>query len=118
MSRAYDRALASLALAAAAEAGVALRRGVYAGVAGPSLETSAERRFLRAAGADAVGMSTVVEVIAAVHAGMRVLGMSAIANAATGGPEQAPDTIEAVLAMAAVAGRSIESVLARVLPRL
>jgi purine-nucleoside phosphorylase len=118
MSRAYDRPLASLALTAAGEAGVALRRGVYAGVAGPSLETSAERRFLRAAGADAVGMSTVIEVIAAAHAGMRVLGMSAITNAATGGPEQAPDTIEAVLAMAAVAGRSIESVLAGVLPRI
>ena len=82
-----------------------LRHGIYAGVAGPSLETSAERRFLRAAGADAVGMSTVIEVIAAVHAGMRVLGLSAITNDASGGPDQAPDTIEAVLAHAEVGGR-------------
>ena len=109
MSRAYDPELRRLALDAAEAAGVALRRGVYAGVAGPSLETSAERRFLRAAGGDAVGMSTVVEVIAAVHVGMRVLGLSAITNSATGGPEQAPDTIEAVLAVAAEAGRRIEA---------
>jgi purine-nucleoside phosphorylase len=118
LSRAYDPALRAAALAAAATAGVALRRGIYAGVAGPSLETSAERRFLRAAGADAVGMSTVIEVIAAAHAGLPVLGLSAITNAATGGPEQQPDTIEAVLANAAVAGRKIEALLAALLPRV
>ena len=98
MSRAYDPDLRDAARRAAEAAGVALRYGIYAGVAGPSLETSAERRFLRSAGADAVGMSTVLEVIAAVHAGMRVLGFSAICNDANGGPDQAPDTIEAVLA--------------------
>lgn len=118
MSRAYDPELRRLALVAAEAAGVILRRGVYAGIAGPSLETSAERRFLRAAGGDAVGMSTVVEVIAAVHARMRVLGLSAITNSATGGPDQAPDTIEAVLAMAAESGRRIEAVLERLLPEL
>jgi purine-nucleoside phosphorylase len=118
MSRAYDPELAALACEAAGQAGVPLRRGIYAGVAGPSLETSAERRFLRAAGGDAVGMSTVIEVIAAVHAGMRVLGLSAITNTATGGPEQAPDTIEAVLAVAAGAGRRIEAVLSRFLTML
>jgi purine-nucleoside phosphorylase len=118
MSRAYDAELAALALHAAAAAGIGLRRGVYAGVAGPSLETSAERRFLRAAGGDAVGMSTVIEVIAAVHAGMRVVGISAITNAATGGPDQAPDTIEAVLAVAGEAGKRIEALLARLLPIL
>ena len=74
------RTCATAARAAAAAAGIPLRHGIYAGVAGPSLETSAERRFLRAAGADAVGMSTVIEVIAAVHAGLRVLGLSAITN--------------------------------------
>jgi len=118
MSRAYDPGLRAAALAAAAEAGVALHRGVYAGVLGPVLETSAERRFARMAGGDAVGMSTVIEVIAAVHAGMQVLGLSAITNAATGGPEQEPDTIEAVLANAAVAGRDIAALLAVLLPRL
>ena len=118
MSRAYDPDLAEAAMRAAAAAGVALRRGIYAGVAGPSLETSAERRFLRAAGADAVGMSTVLEVIAAVHAGMRVVGLSAITNAATGGPDQQPDTIEAVLAQAGVAGEKIARLLARLVPEL
>ena len=63
-------------------------------------------------------MSTVIEVIAAAHAGLPVLGLSAITNAATGGPEQAPDTIEAVLAMAAVAGEKIAALLARLLPGL
>jgi len=118
MSRAYDPDLRAAALRAAAGSGVTLRRGIYAGVAGPSLETSAERRFLRAAGADAVGMSTVVEVIAAVHAGLRVVGLSAIANAATGGPEQQPDTIEAVLAHAAMAGEKIARLLERLVPEL
>jgi purine-nucleoside phosphorylase len=115
LSRAYDPGLRAAALAAAEAAGVALRRGIYAGIAGPSLETSAERRFLRAAGADAVGMSTVIEVIAAAHAGLPALGLSAITNAATGGPDQAPDAIEAVLAMAAVAGETIAALLARLL---
>ncbi len=111
MSRAYDPDARAEAIAAAARAGIPLRRGIYAGIAGPSLETSAERRWLRSTGADAVGMSTVVEVIAAVHAGMRVLGLSAITNAATGGPEQQPDTIEEVLAQAAIAGRDIARLL-------
>lgn len=118
MSRAYDPDLAALAARAASDAGLPLRRGIYAGIAGPSLETSAERRFLRLAGGDAVGMSTVIEVIAAVHAGLRVLGLSAITNSATGGPDQAPDTIEDVLAVAEQAGQRIEAVLARVLPSL
>jgi purine-nucleoside phosphorylase len=118
MSRAYDPGLRTGALAAAAAAGIALERGIYAGIIGPSLETSAERRWLRATGADAVGMSTVLEVIAANHACMRVLGLSAITNAATGGPEQEPDTIEAVLAHAAVAGERIAALLARLLPDL
>jgi purine-nucleoside phosphorylase len=118
MSRAYDLGMREAALAAAEAAGVELRHGIYAGIAGPSLETSAERRFLRAAGADAVGMSTVIEVIAAVHCGFRVLGFSAITNAATGGPDQEPDTIEDVLAHAAVAGGKIAAILARLLPGL
>ncbi|MFO1105856.1 MAG: purine-nucleoside phosphorylase [Amaricoccus sp.] len=118
MSRAYDPALRAAALRAAADAGIALARGIYAGIAGPSLETSAERRWLRATGADAVGMSTVIEVIAAVHAGLPVLGLSAITNAATGGPDQQPDSIESVLAHASVAAVDIASILTSLLPAL
>jgi purine-nucleoside phosphorylase len=65
---------------AARERGIVLRKGVYVAVQGPSLETPAETRFLRMIGADAVGMSTVPEVIVAVHAGIKVLGLSIIAN--------------------------------------
>ncbi len=118
MSRAYDPELRALARAAAEAAGEPLAEGVYAGVAGPSLETSAERRHFRAAGADAVGMSTVVEVIAANHCGMRALGVSAITNAAAGGPDQQPDTIEEVLANAAVAGAKIGNILRALIPSL
>jgi purine-nucleoside phosphorylase len=82
MSRAYDRELQEAAWRAAAETGLFLRQGVYAGLAGPSFETPAELRFLRMIGADAVGMSTVSEVIAARHGGMRVLGISVISNRA------------------------------------
>ncbi|MBP7003103.1 purine-nucleoside phosphorylase [Amaricoccus sp.] len=118
MSRAYDADLRERAIAAAEAAGLPLARGIYAGIAGPSLETSAERRWLRSTGADAVGMSTVLEVIAARHAGLSVLGFAAITNSATGGPEQEPDTIEGVLATAAVAGKTVAAVLDRLLPRL
>ncbi|MBL8058653.1 MAG: purine-nucleoside phosphorylase [Anaerolineales bacterium] len=82
MSVPFDRELRALAAAAAAEAGLALRQGVYAGLAGPSFESPADLRFLRTAGADAVGMSTVSEVIVARHGGLRVLGLSGISNKA------------------------------------
>lgn len=118
MSRAYDPEWRGLVAEIARTAGSTLKTGIYAGIAGPSLETSAERRWLRAGGADAVGMSTVIEVIAAVHSGMRVLGLSAITNAATGGPDQRPDTIEDVLTNAGVAGRVIARLLEVTLPRL
>lgn len=118
MSRAYDPGLLDLAAGAAERTGVALRRGIYAGVLGPSLETSAERRFYRASGADAVGMSTVTEVVAAVHAGLSVLGVSAITNKATGGPDQQPDTIEEVFANAAICGGKIEAILREFVPAL
>lgn len=116
MSRAYDPDLRERAIAVAEAAGLPLARGIYAGIAGPSLETSAERRWLRSTGADAVGMSTVLEAIAARHAGLGVLGFAAITNSATGGPEQEPDTIEAVLEMAARAGETIAALLDRLLP--
>jgi purine-nucleoside phosphorylase len=82
MSQAYDRSLREAAVRAAAESGLPLRQGVYAGLAGPSFETPAELRFLRIIGADAVGMSTVSEVVVARHGGMRVLGISVISNRA------------------------------------
>jgi purine-nucleoside phosphorylase len=80
MSTAYDPQLRQLAREAAQQAGIALREGVYIGLAGPNFETPAELRFLRSAGADAVGMSTVAEVTVARHGGTRVLGLSAISN--------------------------------------
>ncbi|HEX9246286.1 MAG TPA: purine-nucleoside phosphorylase [bacterium] len=94
MSRAYDPQLAALAVTVARDAGVPVRQGVYVGVSGPSYETPAELEMMARWGADAVGMSTVPEVIAARHAGARVLGLSAITNVATA-PE--PPTHEAVL---------------------
>lgn len=82
MSQAYDRELLALARAAGAEAGLSPHEGVYVALAGPSFETPADLRFLRAAGADAVGMSTVPEVTVARHGGLRVLGVSGISNKA------------------------------------
>jgi purine-nucleoside phosphorylase len=82
MSQAYDRELMRLARQAAAEQNIELREGVYCGLSGPSFEGPADLRFLRLAGADAVGMSTVPEVIVARHGGLRVLGLSGISNKA------------------------------------
>ncbi|MDK2903013.1 MAG: purine-nucleoside phosphorylase, partial [Clostridiales bacterium] len=84
MSCAYDAELRKIALGCAKKHGVGLRQGVYVALNGPSYETPAEIRMLRLLGADAVGMSTVPEVIAAVHAGMKVLGISCITNMAAG----------------------------------
>ncbi|MFD6430710.1 purine nucleoside phosphorylase I, inosine and guanosine-specific, partial [Bacillus velezensis] len=84
MSEAYDKELSSLAEKTADELGIPVQKGVYTAVTGPSYETPAEVRFLRTMGSDAVGMSTVPEVIVANHAGMRVLGISCISNAAAG----------------------------------
>jgi purine-nucleoside phosphorylase len=82
MSQAYDRQLCALARKVASENKLLLREGVYAGLSGPSFESPADLRFLRIAGADAVGMSTVSEVIIARHGGTRVLGFSGISNKA------------------------------------
>jgi len=82
MSQAYDRALLDLARQEARQLGLVLHEGIYACLAGPSFETPADLRFLRAAGVDAVGMSTVPEVIVARHGGTRVLGISGISNKA------------------------------------
>ncbi len=107
MTHAYAPDLRALALNVAKREEILLRQGVYAAASGPNYETPAERRYLRIIGGDAVGMSTVPEVIAANHAGLRVLGMSAITNKATGGADQEPDSHEQVLAMAKVAGTKL-----------
>jgi len=83
MSQAYDRQLCDLARKISREGNLVLREGVYAGLSGPSFESPADLRFLRMAGADAVGMSTTSEVIVARHGGTRVLGFSGISNKAS-----------------------------------
>jgi purine-nucleoside phosphorylase len=80
MSQAYDRELGELARKVAKELGITLYEGVYVCLAGPTFETPADLRFLSKAGVDAVGMSTVPEVIVANHGGQRVLGISGITN--------------------------------------
>ncbi|MDR1414333.1 MAG: purine-nucleoside phosphorylase [Odoribacteraceae bacterium] len=82
MADAYSPRLVALAADAAARLGIPLRRGVYAGLQGPSFETPAEYRWIRVIGGDAVGMSTVPEVIVARHAGMECFGISVITNSA------------------------------------
>lgn len=84
MSEAYSKRLREAAKAVAAEQGIRLQEGVYIGLLGPSYETPAEIRMMRTLGADAVGMSTVAEVIVARHAGLEVLGFSCISNMAAG----------------------------------
>ncbi len=102
MSAPYDGRLQELARAVARAEGVTLREGVYVAVTGPNLETRAEYRMLRRLGADVVGMSTVPEVIVAVHAGMRVLGISIITD------ECIPETLmpTSLADVIAVAGRA------------
>jgi purine-nucleoside phosphorylase len=82
MSQAYDRNLMDLARKTASEENIPLQEGIYICLAGPSFETPADLRFLRIIGADAVGMSTVPEVITARHGGMQILGISGISNKA------------------------------------
>lgn len=84
MSQAYSRRLRELARATAKQQGISVQEGVYAGLLGPTYETPAEIRMLRTLGGDAVGMSTVSEVIVARHAGIEVLGISCISNMAAG----------------------------------
>src|SRR5205807_641988 len=86
----YDRALQELALKVALESNIVAHRGVFVAVTGPNLETRAEYRFLRGIGADVVGMSTVPEVLVAVHAGMKVLGFSIVTDLCL------PDALEPV----------------------
>jgi purine-nucleoside phosphorylase len=116
MSQAYDPHLRALALAAAKEKGVQLYQGVYVGLMGPSMETPAETRMLRTLGADAVGMSTVLEVIAARHHGLRVLGLAAISNVNDPGKMQ-PAPLEFVIKNASRAGEDLVVIIQGVLAR-
>ena len=117
MSEAYDAGLRALARAVALERGIILREGVYVAVTGPNLETRAEYRMLRALGADVVGMSTVPEVITAVHTGMRVLGVSIITDQCL--PDAlAPASVEQIIAVARAAEPALAAVVGGVLERL
>jgi purine-nucleoside phosphorylase len=117
MSDAYDARLRSTARAVALQRGIELREGVYVAVTGPNLETRAEYRFLRTIGADVVGMSTVPEVIVAVHAGMRVLGLSIVTDMCL--PDHLePATVEKIIAVANGAEPKLTQLVAGVLERL
>ncbi|MFI5096619.1 MAG: purine-nucleoside phosphorylase [Candidatus Acidiferrales bacterium] len=107
MSVAYDKRFRELALAEGRRLGIELGEGVYAALAGPSYETPAEIRYLRTIGADLVGMSTVPEVIAARHSGMRVLGISCVTNAAAGILDQPLDHNEVLQTAERVKGQFI-----------
>jgi purine-nucleoside phosphorylase len=107
MSAAYDKRFRELALAEGRLLKIALGEGVYAALAGPSYETPAEIRYLRSIGADLVGMSTVPEVIAARHSGLRVLGISCVTNAAAGILEQPLDHNEVLETAERVKGQFI-----------
>jgi purine-nucleoside phosphorylase len=112
----YDRELLDFAQTTARREGFVCQRGVYVGVAGPNYETRAEYRFLRKIGGDAVGMSTVPEVIAARHLGMRVLGLSIITNiACPDGP--AKTTPEEVCRLAASAEPHLRKLIQAVVTR-
>ena len=117
MSNAYDARLRELARSVALERGIELREGVYVAVSGPNLETRAEYRFLRAIGADVVGMSTVPEVIVAVHGGMRVLGVSIITDMCLPDALE-PATVEKIIAVANGAEPRLTQLVTGVVERL
>jgi purine-nucleoside phosphorylase len=117
LSQVYDEGLRTLARTVAAERRVSLREGVYVAVAGPNLETRAEYRFLRAIGADVVGMSTVPEVLVAIHAGMRVLGLSIITDMCLPDALE-PATVEKIIAVANRAEPNLTAVVRGVLERV
>ena len=117
MSEPYDAGLRAVARGVALERGIILREGVYVAVTGPNLETRAEYRMLRTLGADVVGMSTVPEVITAVHAGMKVLGVSIITDQCL--PDAlAPASLERILAVARTAEPALTVLVRGVLERL
>ena len=117
MSQAYDREYGKLAKAAAVKHDITLHEGVYVWLSGPSFETPAEIRMLRIIGGDAVGMSTVPEVIVARHCGIRVLGLSGITNKCSDNGE-AQTTHQEVMESAGIIGPKIISILKEILPKM
>ncbi len=113
----FDRKLQELALQVALESNIVARRGVYVGVLGPNLETRAEYRYLRGIGADVVGMSTVPEVLVAVHAGMKVLGFSIVTDLCLPDALE-PAKLEDILAVAGQAEAKLRTIVKLVLERL
>ncbi len=116
MSAPYDRVLIQRALEIARRENFVAHRGVYVAVTGPNLETRAEYRFLRSIGADVVGMSTVPEVIVAVHAGMRVLGLSIVTDLCFPDALE-PVNIEKIIATANAAEPNLRKIVLGVLAR-
>jgi purine-nucleoside phosphorylase len=110
----YDRQLVDRALAIARREDFVAHKGVYVAVTGPNLETRAEYRFLRAIGADVVGMSTVPEVLVAVHAGMRVLGLSIVTDMCLPDALE-PVNIDQILATAAEAEAKLRKIVLGIL---
>jgi purine-nucleoside phosphorylase len=117
MTAAYDKRFREMAVGEGNRMGMGLYEGVYAGLLGPSYETPAEIRFLRGIGADLVGMSTVPEVIAARHSGIRVLGISCVTNAAAGILDQPLNHLEVLETAERVKGQFI-GLLKAVIPRI
>jgi len=117
MTAAYDRRFREITVGEANRLGIGMYEGVYAALAGPSYESPAEIRYLRAIGADLVGMSTVPEVIAARHSGIRVLGISCVTNAAAGILDQPLNHLEVLETAERVKGQFI-AVLKAVIPRM
>lgn len=115
MSYAYDVKLGELARECARELGIELKQGVYCGLTGPTFETPAEIRYLQNAGADAVGMSTVPEVIVARHGEMQVLGLSCVTNILHEGPSE--DSHHDVLAVAARTSPSFMGLIKTIMTR-
>ena len=117
MSQVYDRGLIDLAEASAVENNIRVQQGVYVGLHGPSLETGAEIRFLKMIGADAVGLSTIPEVIAAVHGGMAILGFSVITNMNL--PDDfKPARVEEIIAAAERTAPRLQAVIKGVIEKL
>lgn len=117
MSEPYNRELQDLAHSTALKLGMPLQRGVYAAVMGPNLETRAEYRFLRTIGSDVIGMSTIPEVLVAVHQGMKVLGFSIVTDMCF--PESlAPVSIEEIIAVANAAEGKLRTLVTEILNTL